>query len=242
VKHYVLTRSAYGPDWDIEANRRRLEITRAVTAASMTAQQADWTWVVVVDERDPLLAERIAVFGDCIPILWRPPANPQAAAWDRHGQSARTIQRIAAEAYRAPWRDHLKPGPLLMTRLDDDDGLAPDALARYQQAARKAKDRTVYMLPQGVRVWAGRYELVRHTTNAMHTLYTPAGDDMTVYDYGHRHVERVAPVVHVDRAWGWLWVRHRDTISGYHRATKPLDRSVRRAFPIDWPALEGSWA
>jgi hypothetical protein len=241
VRHYVLTRSAYGPDWDIDANRRRLEITRAVTAASMRAQQADWTWMVVVDERDPLLDERIAAFGDCIPLLWRPPENPQAAAWDRRGQSARTIQRIAAEAYKAPWRAHLPDGPLLMTRIDDDDGLAPDALARYQHAARNAKRRRVFMLPQGVRVWAGRYELVRHTTNAMHTLFTPAADTMTVYDYGHRFVERVAPVVHVDRAWGWLWVRHRDTISGHHRATVPLDRKVRGAFPIDWPTLEGSW-
>jgi hypothetical protein len=41
VKHFVLTRSAYGPEWSVEANRRRLEITRAVTAASLAAQTAD---------------------------------------------------------------------------------------------------------------------------------------------------------------------------------------------------------
>jgi hypothetical protein len=236
-----LTRSAYGPEWSVEANRRRLEITRAVTAASLAAQTVDWTWLVVLDERDPLLEERRSAFGDCIPILWRPPDNPQAATWDRHGQSARKVQRIAAEAYRAPWRAHIPDGPVLMTRLDDDDALAPDALARYQHAARNARRRMVFMLPQGVRVWKGRYEVVRHTTNAMHTLFAPNGDDMTVYDYGHRKVAKVAPVVMVDQAWGWLWVRHRDTISGWKRATEPVTDYVRGMFPIDWTVLESSW-
>ena len=38
MRFYVLTRSAYGPAWDLDANRRRLAVTRAVTAAAMRAQ------------------------------------------------------------------------------------------------------------------------------------------------------------------------------------------------------------
>jgi hypothetical protein len=64
---------------------------------------------------------------------------------------------------------------------------------------------------------------------------------MTVYDYGHRKVAKVAPVVMVDQAWGWLWVRHRDTISGWKRATEPVTDYVRGMFPIDWPTLEAAW-
>src|SRR5688572_33177200 len=63
VRHYVLTRSAYGPAWDREANARRLEITRAVTARLMAHQTAKaWTWVVLLDERDPFAAERLALY------------------------------------------------------------------------------------------------------------------------------------------------------------------------------------
>ena len=35
MRHCVLTRSAYGPEWTLEANRRRLALTRAVTAKLM---------------------------------------------------------------------------------------------------------------------------------------------------------------------------------------------------------------
>ncbi len=55
LRHFVLTRSAYGPAWSIEANRRRLAVTKAVTARLMAAQTTRvWTWVVLLDRRDPL--------------------------------------------------------------------------------------------------------------------------------------------------------------------------------------------
>ncbi len=247
MRHVVLTRAAYGPAWDLAANRRRLHVTRAVTAPLMAAQtDRDWTWIVLLDARDPLIAERRDVFAAAapsfVPVEWTPPPRPKAAAWDRHGDAATTIQRIAAEAYRAPWRAAIgADGPLMMTRLDDDDGLAPDAVARYRAAAARASARTILMLPAGVRVWRGRYAVVRHERNAMHCLVTPAGDDLCVYDYGHAKCQKVAPIVMVDQAWGWLWVRHRDTISGWKRADAPITAAVRAAFPADWKALGRAW-
>ena len=70
-----MTRSAYGPAWSLEANRRRLAVTRAVTARLMGLQaDRDWTWIVLLDERDRLLEERMAVFAAAapafVPILW----------------------------------------------------------------------------------------------------------------------------------------------------------------------------
>lgn len=249
MKHYVLTRSAYGPAWTIEANRRRLEVTRAVTASLMAAQtNRDWAWVVLLDERDPLLEERKAVFAagasTFVPILWTPPEHPQGASWDRHASETNKVQRIAAEAYRAPWRSVLPPDePLMMTRLDDDDGLSVDAIARYRRAAVKARGRTILMLPSGVRVWRGQYADVTHRNNAMHTLIAPAGDHGTVYDYGHAtcRVGAQATVIDVDHAWGWIWVRHEDTISGWKKADTPITRAVRAAFPVDWAALRTAW-
>jgi hypothetical protein len=231
MRHYVLTRSAYGPAWDLEANRRRLAITRAVTARLMAQQTAKaWTWVVLLDERDPLLAERLALYRASAPAfipLMR--------------QSGDEPSRAAAADYRAPWRAQLGPAndQLLTTRLDDDDGFAPNALARYQARSRALKRRVVLMLPIGMRVWAGRYSVVRHDRNAMQTLLTPPGDEMCVYDYGH--VKPGAPVLLVDNAPGWLWVRHRDTLSNWRLAKRPLEPFIRGLFPIDWQALEAAW-
>ena len=133
MRHYVLTRSAFGPAWDLDANRRRLAVTRAVTAPLMAAQTARaWTWVVLLDERDPLLAERMALYRASapafLPLVWRPEVEGNPS-------------RIAAADYRAPWRSMLGPADdqVLTTRLDDDDGFAPDALARYQAAARRLR-------------------------------------------------------------------------------------------------------
>ena len=248
MRTFVLTRSAYGPAWSLDANQRRLDVTRAVTARLMRLQTCrDWTWVVLLDRRDALLEERRAVFAGAAPafeaIEWEPPRNPAAAPWDRHGAETNTVQRIAAEAYRAPWRDVVghRDEAVMQIRLDDDDGLAVDALDRYARAAEAVKRRTVLMLPNGVRVWRGRYSKVRHEQNAMHALVTPPGDGLSVYDYGHTKVRRAAPVVMVDEAWGWLWVRHQDTISGWKRAERRIDPPVRDAFPVDWKALARAW-
>jgi hypothetical protein len=249
MRSYVLTRAAYGPTWDLDANARRLAVTAAVTTRLMDAQtDRDWTWVVLFDEHDPLLERRATEFEAAaptfLPIMWTPPSCPRAAPWDRHADETSTVQRIAAEAYRAPWREAIGPRdePVMMVRLDDDDGFAPDAMARYRAAAAKVTTRTILMLPSGVRTWRGRYSSVRHERNAMHALVTPPGDATCVYDYGHAKCQKAAPIVMVDERWGWLWVRHRDTISGWKRAGLPITRTVRDAFPIDWRALRRAWA
>lgn len=241
MRHYVLTRSAYGPEWSLEENRRRLRIADGITARMMALQtDRDWTWVVLLHRLDSLLEERMAVFEAAapafLPILWEP-TDLRAAPWKPSFLAPR--QKVAATAYRAPWRQEVGPadGQILMTRLDDDDAFTRDALARVRRAALGLKARTALMFPYGYRVWAGRYSLVRHSRNAMHTLSTPRGDDLCVYDYGHQLVRRVAPIVVVDRMPAWLWTRHRDTISGWHQADNPITESLRRRFPVDWEAL-----
>lgn len=256
MNHYVLTRSAFDPRaWDIDANRRRLEVTRTVTVPLMAAQtNKRWSWIVLVDPDDPFRDERIKAFDGVgvpvIPIVWRFKGEPEHARWDRRTRArTRLVERMAASAYRAPWRDVILPSNdvLLQTRLDDDDGLAPDAIERYQGAARRAAAgsspaRQILMLPQGVRVYRARYNEETHERNAMHTLVTFPGDTLCVYDYGHAVCHKTAPVSIIDRKWGWLWVRHQDTISGWKVNTPHLlDDRVRGAFPIDWPRLGRLW-
>lgn len=237
VRHYVLTRSAFGPIWDRAANRRRFAITRRITARLLELQTVgDWTWVVLLDERDPLLADRLALFGDSAPAF--EPIVTRTC--DGSPRDPLRLQRSAAADYQAGWRDHIgRPDELrLTTRIDDDDGFALDALERVRAAARELTTRTILMLPCGVRIWHGRYVEVRHERNAWATLATPPGDSMVVYDYPHTKPERSgARVVMLGDAWAWLWVRHRDSLSGYRTANLRIGPRVRSTFPIDWSGL-----
>ncbi len=246
MKHYVLTRSVYGPEWTPEANARRLAVTRAVTARLMALQTfRDWTWIVALHPRDPMLAERKAVFAAAAPefrpLLWTP-KDLGRVPWDpepRHPASRASL--VAATAYRAPWRSLMDPdGMLLQTRIDDDDGFSLTALARYQQAAAKVTVRTVLMLPYGLRVYGSRCQVIAHDKNAMHTLVTFPGDDLGIYDYGHTRCREVAPVKVVDRNWAWIWVRHADTISGWRQTQAPVTDRVRKLFPVDWKVVENA--
>jgi hypothetical protein len=227
LRLHVLTRSAYGPDWDIEANQRRLAVTRAVTAATLRAQtDRDWALHVLIHAEDPFRSERIALYESVgVPL--------RVLFTDARG----TPQEVAMKGYRAPWRAGIGRGLVAMMRLDDDDGLTPDALARLRPVAAKAKARMALIFPSGIRVWAGRYTAVRHASNAMQTLVTPIGDAATVYDYLHRKVRKHAFVRFVDRNPAWLWYRHPDTISGWRMAFQPVDDYVRGLFPIDWSVV-----
>lgn len=225
MRHLLLTRSAYGPSWDIEANRRRLALTEGVSVRSMRAQTSqDWRWVVLLNRHDPLLEERQRVFAS-------------RGAWFLYVEDdIANHANMAYLAYRAPWAEAIghRDDTVVMTRLDDDDAFAPWAMERLQEVAERIPKRAVLMFPNGIRVWEGRVTPVRHFSNAMQTLVTPPGDDATVYDYGHRDAKKFAPVKLIDSRIAWLWSRHRDTISGWRTAQEPLTDTYRGMFPIDW--------
>jgi len=226
MRHYVLTRSAYGLAWDIDANRRRLAVTAGVTVAGMAAQtNRDWQWLVALDRCDPLRAERRAVFES---------AGVPVSFLDVESGSDRS--HAAFEAYKADWNSLIgeRSESVAMTRLDDDDALAPWALARVAEKAAKLRVRSALVLPRGIRVYDGRCTIVRHDSNAMQTLVTPRGDTLHVYAYPHREVRKVAEVRTIDPRIAWLWSRHADTISGWHTADSPIRDSFRAMFPIDW--------
>ena len=226
MRHYVLTRSAYGPAWDLEANRRRLAVTAGVTVAGMAAQtNRDWQWIVALDRTDPLRSQRRAVFES---------AGVPVAFIDVASQSGRS--GAAFEAYRADWNGVIgeRFEKVAMTRLDDDDALAPWALGKVADIATRTRLRSALILPRGLRVYNGRCTIVRHDSNAMQTLVTPIGDTMHVYAYPHREVRKVAELIKIDHRIGWVWSRHEDTISGWHRADVPISPRYRDMFPIDW--------
>lgn len=224
MRHLLLTRAAYGPAWSSEANARRLAMSAGVTIRSIAAQrERRFDWIVLLHRRDELLERRRAAFAA---------AGARFLYLDLDGSPA----DVAYHAYGASWRDAVGPRDeaVAMTRLDDDDALAPWAMGAIRHAAERATRRTIVMLPVGIRVWRGRYTLVQHRSNAMQTLVTPPGDTATVYDYGHRRARQFATVKMTDPNVAWLWSRHDDTISGWRVADRPLTDDIRAMFPVDW--------
>lgn len=224
MRHFLLTRAAYGDCWALEANQRRLEFSQGVTIPSIRAQTSRrFEWLVLLHRADPLRAEREAAFAPAR-FLYLDEAvtgSPQSLAW---------------QAYGADWAGAIGPrdDTVAMTRLDDDDALAPWAMERIETEAGRLKKRAIIVLPHGIRVFRGRFTVVRHETNAMQTLVTLPGDDASVYDYGHREARNFAPVKLVDGRIAWLWSRHNDTISGWKIADHELTPAYRAMFPIDW--------
>src|SRR6185369_11311696 len=162
VRHYVLTRASYGPEWTPEQNAARLRITRGVTARMLRRQKGagDWSWIVLLDARDTLLHDRLEVLRaatpNLLPIIWTPADDLSAAPWDRRGDAGtHRRDKVAAAAYRHPaWLQYTpRTEAVLQTRLDDDDALAPDYFRRVRRAAEGLTERTALMLPNGLRVW-----------------------------------------------------------------------------------------
>jgi len=238
VRHYVLTRAAYGPAVPRRTNYQRLALTAGITAPSLRAQTTrDLTWLVLIDPADPLLKHRRAAFAlSGLPVIFAP-----AEELERTGIHDRPY---------GPWSKHIEWGDTtLTTRLDDDDAFAPWAMERVQHAATEG-ERVVWTLPSG-------YRVVGHVAYELHwplaqfvTLQAPAGDQTTVYEVNHAAFETLGPLRSATEDPAWLWVRHRMTRSRIDVGpqTKRKGRTegrarlitpqLRAAFPVDWRLIE----
>ena len=178
-------------------------------------QGGDWTWLVYLDASDPLLNDRLYAFASAgapvVPVFLGERVE-DAIDWS---------------------------GPVLTTRIDDDDAFAVDAFARLRVAAGKCDARTGLVFPRGHRVNDRKIMLVRHGRNAWASLYAPAGDRTHVRAIQHLHLRDIAPIIYIDEQPSWLWVRHQDAETGFRRANRPITRAVRRRYAVDWEFVEG---
>jgi len=215
VKHYLLTRAYRDPDYPLDASYRRIELLRGITARSLAGQGTDWTWLVYVHPNDPLREERLDAFRSAgAPVIPLASDTEVDAAID--------------------WS-----GPVLTTRIDDDDAFAGDAFRRLHVAVAGLRRRTALMFPVGYRINDGMSERIVHGRNAWASLYAPAGDHAHVRQIAHPNIAMLAPIHVVDQRPAWLWVRHQDAESGFRRADQPITPELRALYPVDWDLLAG---
>lgn len=215
TRHYVLTRAHRGPDYPLDANRRRVELLRGITARSLAAQGTDWIWLVYVNPDDPLLDERMEAFWSAgVPVV--------------------TLSSDADVDAAIDWSE-----PVLTTRIDDDDAFAGDAFDRLHLAASNLRRRTALVFPVGYRINDGLSERIHHGRNAWSSIYAPASDRVHIRQVVHPRIAMLAPITFVDQDPAWLWVRHQDAESGFRRADQPITPQLRALYPVDWDLLAG---
>ena len=238
MRHYILTRSAFGETVDLAENRLRLELLRRVTAPSLAAQtNRNVTWIVLTAPDDPLADERRAILESAgLPLMV--------------GSAAGMILRGHPDKPYGPWAKYVEWGQVtLTTRLDDDDALAPWVLAAIRAAAEKvnARKRVVWNLPDGWRVAGPMAERAHWSIPMFSTLQAPAGDKTTIMAVNHLGARRLGRLRPVTQEPAWLWIRHAFTRSSYlgswapknwRREAKPITPELRAAFPVDWEFVE----
>lgn len=196
----------------------RFELFERFCVPSVRAQtQREFRWLVFFAADTPkrflLRAEACAK---------RAPFELQVAS-----EFAELVPRVAAA---------LRPGSraLLTTRLDNDDALHRDALARLRAASAQCREREWLNLPQGYlcRADAGRAAGVyawRHESNPFVSLFEPlaAEPPRTAWCVSHAELERVAKVRQLEGAPAWLCLVHQRNLRNALPAPRRLARLRR---------------
>jgi hypothetical protein len=196
------------------------------------------TWIVLIDEDDPLYDERVDVLRSAgFPLELRPPGS---------------LERVDSQRDRpfGPWCDYLDfSESVLTTRIDDDDAFAPWALQRVRHLAdawdarfqNRRGRRRLWVLADGYRVKDGKANPRHDTRNQFATMYAPRNDRASVMDMNHTSSHRLGQVIAVRSEPAWIWLRHDEARSNGSGATNsrpeslmPITDEMRNAFDIDW--------
>ncbi len=249
LRHYVLTRSAYAPDYPIEQNRARLELLRRVTAPSLAAQsERDVTWLVLVDPKDPLLAEREAALASSgLRVLT--------------GDAGRMVRTGGNDRPQGPWARHIRwdlRTAVATARLDDDDALPWWGLSAVRAKleahnVRRPGERRVMTLPAGWRVAGPNVDLFDMPRmmnwdegvpwiSQYSTLYAPPGDAATMLDVRHGQGHLLGALEEVTKRPAWLWLRHEAARSNGTRHSRdrrdemrpPTAETLAEYPTVDW--------
>ncbi|HET6953716.1 MAG TPA: glycosyltransferase [Acidimicrobiales bacterium] len=143
------------------------------------------------------------------------------------------IGRPSSEVYDGAIAAHLDGADhLITTRLDNDDAIGRDFVARVRTAARPGP-REFLNLPVGY-VWhKGRLYRHEHPSNAFISLAEPAAGFRSVWGNQHEDAARIAPVRQVSGGPSWLQVIHEHNVSNRVRGRRyPVSR-LRDEFAID---------
>lgn len=224
--HVVMTRfnlATPGRESDIR-NRpgwlaERFALFERYCLPAMAAQtEQSFCWVIYFDEGTPAefrdRIEACRAVRDFTPYFT--PLFP-ADGWPR------SLRETIADP--KPW--------LLTTRLDNDDGLAVDFVARLHAAVRAARrEPSSFNFPRGFIMQGPRLYAMNHLSNAFASWLEPWGEGMrTAPSIHHMHIAEHGPVIQIDGPGAWLQVVHGGNVSNRVRGRRTGLSEAQGRFP-----------
>lgn len=227
--HFVVTTfnvdhgAVESPGLDPEWLEPRFELFERFCLPSVGSQEhTGFTWLVFFDERTPErfrgrieeLRERTSFVPIFVPGRWH------------------------VDAVRAAIAEHRRPGTqfLITSRLDNDDSLARDYIARVQSLF--AEQHSLFInFPSGYTWKDGRLYALRNWSNPFATLIERWADERprTVLGIEHTEIVHAADVAQIRSEPMWLQVIHGRNIANRVAGVRvPLDHLAAR-FEIDPP-------
>lgn len=224
--HFLLTRfSAVFRSGDVPAQeewlRYRLGFFVDACWASVRSQQdADFTWLVLFDDRCP------DDFREDVEELAQGVFTP---VWTHEAFSPATFARVIAEQSAAPW--------VLTTRLDSDDGIAKDFMASVQREFA-CQERLFVDFPRGVQIdRSGSVYLYDQLSSPFLTLIEkrdPSGArPQTVYAARHARARLHAPLREVSAPPMWVQVIHGTNLLNIVVGPRISPKVVNERFALD---------
>jgi len=223
----------------------RLELFKHITSVSVCAQtNSDFTWVIHTKpgEYDWFKEER-------------------NKALENFKGEVVYINEKGAEVH-IDWVDNIKPlikadtTHILQFRMDDDDAIAKDFMARANDQISLNEESAFYTFPNGVKTFDNKWEYFSPSwANSFIGLQTTVENfNKSIYEYFHMQVGDITPVglpkysnplIKLDEKIAWLWNRHVytkaeglwDKIPSRYNPTGEefIDYAeLKKIFEIDW--------
>ncbi len=220
------TTDVVSPEWV----RRRLDLFETFCLPSMQAQTAPCDWLVFFDAgTPPALRRRVESHSGYTPI-W------VDGALDNRRIGEFVVDRLSSRART-----------LITTRLDNDDAVASDFVARIQQAAR-GEDRLYINFPFGYQWDSGRVYYYAHFANPFLSLVErpPPGasrrrSPMTVMSGNHDQLRGTGRLRQVWSPPMWVQVIHGgNVLNELLGVRRPSPRPPSRFPPIPLAAEQGA--
>lgn len=227
VKHFLLTRfnvAAPGREQAIRLRpgwlAGRFDLFRDYCLPSVAAQtRQDFEWLVFFDVRTPEEYRRV--------ISELQTVYPFRAELTAFFEMDKIAPQLVSATEDADW--------LLTTRLDSDDVLAVDHMARLRAAVRPARPRAINFSEGAILSIADaqpRLYRVRDDANPFASLLEAMGPDVrTIWGEKHVDIDRLAPLEQVGEAPAWIQVVHGSNVSNRIKGRRVSLDSYSDLFP-----------
>jgi hypothetical protein len=225
LQHFVLTRfNIASPGREAPIRNapgwlaRRFELFESYCLPSMAAQEpGTFRWLIYFDEQTPSeFRARIKAAQAVVPFdaIFVGPFRAGLAALD---VAARLTSRS---------------GRLITTRLDNDDAVSSDFLARVKAEAEGFPDGTIINFREGIALQNGRLYTAADESNPFTSLVEQAADAETIWAAPHTELAARFPLRQVITDPCWLQVVHGENVANRIKGKRLADKDVLARFSL----------